>query len=230
MICLNNKTACVGILVTILIICLLHIQQQINYKTDIRFFAPAYSANQYEPDCHLVQFAVGKPKERRCYPLLVNYADGCCRVAQANNCRTGLENGMRQCISYNKTIFNDDIGFLRRNAHILNRSRGGGYWLWKPYVIFRELYLARDGDIILYSDSAVSIVKNIENLTKLTTLQDIVIFPLPYLVRRPLTGYIVTILIHSCTNLFLFSKQHSFHTQIKKRRESTQGRERDKII
>ncbi|CAF1334692.1 unnamed protein product [Adineta ricciae] len=68
--------------------------------------------------------------------------------------------------------------FVSRNADILNRKRGAGYWLWKPFILLQELYLAQDGDIIVYSDAAVNFINNVSYLTQLTSNQDIVLFKL----------------------------------------------------
>lgn len=36
---------------------------------------------------------------------------------------------------------------------VLNDSRGGGYWIWKPYVIMDMLSKINDNDILLYADA-----------------------------------------------------------------------------
>ncbi len=113
---------------------------------------------------------------RRCYPLLINFAHRCCKRGQKNNCLTGLQYGIHQCVMFNKRILDSSPGFVNRNKNILQRKRGAGYWLWKPYIIYQELYLARDGDIIVYSDALVDFVANISYLTKLTEKQDIIVF------------------------------------------------------
>ncbi|CAF1489149.1 unnamed protein product [Adineta steineri] len=94
--------------------------------------------------------------QQRCYPLLINFAHRCCKHAQENNCLTGLKHGIRQCLMFKKEIVDTDPMFANRNKNILNRKRGAGYWLWKPFILLQELYLARDGDIIVYSDAAES--------------------------------------------------------------------------
>ena len=114
--------------------------------------------------------------ELRCYPLLINYAADCCKLAQTENCRTGLKHGMRQCVPLNKSVLINDLHFMRRNIDILNRTRGAGYWLWKPYIIYKELYHARDGDIIMYSDAAAKIIARVSYLFKLFKIQDIIVF------------------------------------------------------
>ena len=136
------------------------------------------SNTKISTSCHFVQLSTDKPQVKRCYPLLLNYADRCCKTAQINNCLTGLRHGINQCLSLNKTVFDDDLPFIQRNKGLLSRVRGAGYWLWKPYILFRELYLARDGDVIVYSDAAVNIVANISHLIQLTNSQDVLVFHL----------------------------------------------------
>ena len=47
-----------------------------------------------------------------------------------------------------------DPVFKKQNAHILQHSRGAGYWLWKPYVILKRLAELPDGDVLCYCDSS----------------------------------------------------------------------------
>ena len=128
--------------------------------------------------CHMITNHPTKMNRQRCYPLLINFAHGCCEDSQKNNCQTGLKHGIRQCLMFNKQIFDSDPIFASHNENILNRKRGAGYWLWKPYILLQELYLARDGDIVVYSDAAANFINNISHLTNLTQNQDIVIFRL----------------------------------------------------
>jgi hypothetical protein len=134
-----------------------------------------YSASSL---CHMIRTDPAKMSQQRCYPLLINFGHRCCRRSQKDNCVTGLKHGIRQCLMFNQHIFDNDPIFANHNKNILNRKRGAGYWLWKPYMLLKELYLARDGDIIVYSDASVNFVANISYLTNLTANQDIVVFKL----------------------------------------------------
>ena len=40
---------------------------------------------------------------------------------------------------------------------VYEQRRGGGYWLWKPYVVLKHLRALRDGDVLVYSDAGCSI-------------------------------------------------------------------------
>lgn len=43
-------------------------------------------------------------------------------------------------------------GFNQRAPEISQRSRGSGYWAWKPFIIEHHLDHVPDGDIVLYCD------------------------------------------------------------------------------
>jgi hypothetical protein len=49
----------------------------------------------------------------------------------------------------------DDIdqNFKLKNEHILTQKRGAGYWLWKPYFIYKVLSEIKMGDILFYVDA-----------------------------------------------------------------------------
>jgi len=54
-------------------------------------------------------------------------------------------------ILFNKEEIDND--FKTKYNNILSLNRGGGYWLWKPYIINETLKKIKDGDIVFYLDS-----------------------------------------------------------------------------
>lgn len=54
--------------------------------------------------------------------------------------------------------------FILENKDILNSSRGGGYWLWKPYIINNVLSKINDGDFLFYLDSTYYFTENFTEL------------------------------------------------------------------
>ena len=56
-----------------------------------------------------------------------------------------------QIIIFNKEEI--DIDFYQKNKSILESKRGGGYWLWKPYIINKILNKINENDVLLYLDS-----------------------------------------------------------------------------
>ena len=65
-------------------------------------------------------------------------------------------------IIYNKSDI--DTEFMTNNDRILNEKRGGGYWLWKPYIINKTLSKIDEGDYLFYLDSKYYFVENFKDL------------------------------------------------------------------
>ena len=60
-----------------------------------------------------------------------------------------------------------DDHFKEKNQYILNNKRGSGYWLWKPYIIFKKLLEIDENDILCYNDSKYIWLKDIREYEKL---------------------------------------------------------------
>jgi len=58
------------------------------------------------------------------------------------------------------TKSNVDDWFAAKNKHILRQPLGDGCWLWKPFIIFKELCALADGDILVYCDSLYDMIKD----------------------------------------------------------------------
>lgn len=46
---------------------------------------------------------------------------------------------------------------------IENNPRGYGYWIWKPYIILRQLNEMNDGDFLFYTDAGSTIVPHMKH-------------------------------------------------------------------
>lgn len=53
----------------------------------------------------------------------------------------------------------DTLSHVFKNTFVdvLKQPRGGGYWIWKPYIIRRHMQLINDYDTIVYCDSGCTI-------------------------------------------------------------------------
>lgn len=74
-----------------------------------------------------------------------------------------------------------DKEFYEQNKEILSQPKGGGYWLWKPYFIYKTLKNLNDGDYLFYADAGSFFLKDIniliDELEK--SHQDVIGFELP---------------------------------------------------
>ena len=78
-------------------------------------------------------------------------------------------------VVYNKSDI--DVEFINDNKNIFNEKRGGGYWLWKPYIINKLLSEIDNGDIIFYLDSTYFFVDHFGGLyEKIISDNDILIW------------------------------------------------------
>ena len=69
-----------------------------------------------------------------------------------------------------------DIEFKLKNNHILTLERGGGYWLWKPYIINEVMNQINHGDIIYYLDSKYYFIEPFKKLLYKLRLNDIIVW------------------------------------------------------
>jgi hypothetical protein len=70
----------------------------------------------------------------------------------------------------------------RENPEIAKLERGAGYWIWKAYILLDAFDRASDGDVIIYTDAAMSYVSDPAPLFARLAESDIVLFnciPLP---------------------------------------------------
>jgi hypothetical protein len=93
---------------------------------------------------------------------LITFTDDHMTIA-ANICVTSAQqNNVHETKIYGPKDI--DQKFRKANAAILDQQRGCGYWLWKPYLIDRELKKMADGDILIYADAGVEIVNNVNHI------------------------------------------------------------------
>lgn len=64
--------------------------------------------------------------------------------------------------------------FYYGNRRILDQPRGGGYWIWKPYIIKLALKASEMDDYVLYSDAGIEIISNLQPLIDVG--EDILLF------------------------------------------------------
>ena len=94
--------------------------------------------------------------------IAINYADDRFATAQKFNSKTAYKYGADRVIEYSKEDI--DADFYDKNKDILDEERGGGFWLWKSYIIHDALCKADYGDYVIYTDSGAAFVDRIDNL------------------------------------------------------------------
>lgn len=112
--------------------------------------------------------------------IAINYADKNFLEAQKFNTKTAYKKGkVDKVIEYSPEDI--DKTFFNTHYDVLKEKRGGGYWLWKPYIILKTIDCANDGDYIFYCDSGAYFINKVSYLIEALELsgQDIMVFELP---------------------------------------------------
>lgn len=110
----------------------------------------------------------------------INYSDSKFEKKRKYASIKAVKNGgFDQVLSYSPESL--PCAFRERNKEILAKSRGGGYWIWKPYVICEALKSSSEGDWLFYCDSGAYFVKSVDFLIKYVKSykQDVFAFDLP---------------------------------------------------
>ena len=87
---------------------------------------------------------------------------------------------------YGYTPNHIDPDFREKNKYILEKSRGNGYWLWKPYFLYRTLTEKLNyGDYLIYSDAAIMYVDSALKLVNFLNEKNVEMYThrLPHLER-----------------------------------------------
>lgn len=82
------------------------------------------------------------------------------------------------CIMETEDIFND-TEFKKQFKNekfiqVANSNRGGGYWIWKPYILYKHLSNLNEGDILVYSDAGCQITNDINTLNSFNDIFHII--------------------------------------------------------
>jgi hypothetical protein len=107
---------------------------------------------------------------------LIVYADHVHATNRKRVAASARKYGFSQVHEFGRRDLKAD-GFAEKNRHILKFARGGGYCLWKPYVISRVMAAAEEGDLLLYCDAGVDLVSDPRSFVEeVCRTQDIVLF------------------------------------------------------
>jgi hypothetical protein len=97
---------------------------------------------------------------------LVNYANAEFYSDQKRFSKAALKQGIDEVFSY-KDLDIRKTAFYKKNKETLDIPKGGGLWLWKPYVIFEAMKKIKEGDLLIYADSAAKMINRPEDMASL---------------------------------------------------------------
>ncbi len=84
--------------------------------------------------------------------------------------KSALKCGIDRVFSYTDKMIKK-TQFYKKNKKTLEIPKGGGLWLWKPYIILEAMKKIKEGDLLVYADSGAKIINNISYLVPLCEQQ-----------------------------------------------------------
>lgn len=80
------------------------------------------------------------------------------------------------CIMETEDVFNDrefkEQLTNERFKQVATSNKGGGYWLWKPYILYKHLSNLNEGDILVFSDAGCTITNNTNTINSFNEIFD----------------------------------------------------------
>lgn len=115
----------------------------------------------------------------------VNYADDNFRNAQKYNTKTAYQFGKVDKV-FEYTYSDLSESFIKKNENILKQKKGGGYWIWKPYIIFDAMNRINEGDFLIYADSGSYYINDVHKLINVMERDnnDMMTFQVPLIERQ----------------------------------------------
>ncbi len=107
--------------------------------------------------------------------VLISYADKKFKKNQKRLNKSANKHGLKNIISYSREDLVRTKFYTKYNG-ILDQSRGAGYWLWKPFFIYKTLNELDEGDFLIYSDSGAVFVNSPVPLLKIASKEKILLF------------------------------------------------------
>ena len=104
---------------------------------------------------------------------LVTYADDRMSISADNLVRSSLLHGIDSAHAYTREDLEPD--FIMMAEPTINESKGSGLYIWKPHFVFRAMYNAEDGDILIYADAGQTIISNVQPVID-RMYQDVMMF------------------------------------------------------
>lgn len=112
--------------------------------------------------------------------ISITYGNEKYERAKKFNCKMAKKHGADKVIAYGPEDIPDE--FKNKNEHIWKKSRGGGYWIWKPYIINKTLKEMDEADYLIYTDAGAIFINSVQYLIDAMETEgtDLMVFSLTY--------------------------------------------------
>lgn len=110
----------------------------------------------------------------------INYKNGIARIKEE-----AKRFPFSKIITYDEHELKDMSEFWNQHGSFVEKNaRGYGYWIWKPYLVYKTLSSLKDGDRLIYADAGASFGSDIHQFNEIISMSSkpsgVVSWSLPY--------------------------------------------------
>ena len=142
-----------------------HRRGNLNYlmKTTLRWRWRNFNLSSF----YFQDYADIKSKDIKRKKYFITFAHGCCNKSKVRALKSALDpGGFDFATAHDMNYLSEK--FRHTHSAILTQSTGGGFWLWKPYIILKTLIeRMSDNDLLMYQDADSYLVDDAGPLLKL---------------------------------------------------------------
>ncbi len=97
--------------------------------------------------------------------VAISYSDQNYQMSKKLNLFTArVIGGADETVAYGPEDLGQD--FQEKYASILSQKRGGGYWIWKPYIMLKTLEKMENGEFLIYTDAGMIYIRGIKHMVR----------------------------------------------------------------
>lgn len=94
---------------------------------------------------------------------IVSYADAAFLSGRERLMQSAARCGIDELRPWGRDAL-ERSSLYRMHKPVLDMVRGGGYWLWKPFIVKETLKEMAPGDLLIYSDAGIEIIADLSPL------------------------------------------------------------------
>lgn len=106
--------------------------------------------------------------------VVVSYANGGIHDTNQADLGATVEKLGYRHVKYNPSMIPD---FVNQHPKHFEQKRGGGYWVWKPHIVLKELERMRDDEILIYIDAGAYLLSRVDSLLQQHPNAQLIAFP-----------------------------------------------------
>lgn len=106
--------------------------------------------------------------------VVVSYANGGIHTTNQESLDVTVKKLGYRHVKYNPSMIPE---LVNQHPEHFEHKRGGGYWIWKPYIVLKELERMHDDEVLVYVDAGAFLLSRVDSLLREHPDAQLIAFP-----------------------------------------------------